>query len=42
MSGSVQMIEAGDRFIAATTINAEPAEPAEKTGFILRVLRFLR
>jgi hypothetical protein len=26
----------------ATTINAELAEPAEKTGFVLRVLRFLR
>jgi hypothetical protein len=26
----------------ATTINAELAEPAEKTGSVLRVLRFLR
>jgi len=26
----------------ATTINAEFAEPAEKTDFVLRVLRFLR
>src|SRR5206468_10283506 len=26
----------------ATTINAELAEPAEKTSFVLRVLRFLR
>ena len=26
----------------ATTINAELAEPAEKTGLVLRVLRFLR
>jgi hypothetical protein len=26
----------------ATAINAELAEPAEKTGFVLRVLRFLR
>jgi hypothetical protein len=26
----------------ATTINAERAEPAEKTGFVLRILRFLR
>jgi hypothetical protein len=26
----------------ATTINAELAEPAEKNGFVLRVLRVLR
>jgi hypothetical protein len=26
----------------ATTINAERAEPAEKAGFVLRALRFLR
>jgi hypothetical protein len=26
----------------ATTINAEHAEPAEKNGVVLRVLRFLR
>jgi hypothetical protein len=25
-----------------TTIDAEHAEPAEKTGFVLRFLRFLR
>jgi len=34
------VFEVGDR--RATTINAERAEPAEKTGFVLRVLRFLR
>jgi hypothetical protein len=28
--------------VVATTINAELAEPAEKTGSVLRVLRFLR
>jgi hypothetical protein len=38
----VQRHSAGDDSATATTINAEHAEPAEKTGFVLRVLRFLR